>query len=203
MKLLVDTDAFCKLGVATLLEETARIFRAGLQECGRLPALLFMLAKGRLRKLYGAQACDSLIPVAGAMAVIPQVSSIWLDKLTGLDAIDPGEAQIFAAAAESRLIVVSNDKRALRALKDVEGFPGALTGRIVVLEAVLVALCRQLGDNEVRRRIAPLVEVDTVVKICFSHDNPHPREALLSYYKTLATEVGPLVLWDPQVEGQT
>lgn len=169
----------------------------------QVACVVYMLRKGRLRKLYGAQACDALIPVADTMPVIPQPSSTWLNKLTPLDAIDPGEAQIFAIAAESGLIVVSNDKRALRCLTDVEGFPEALAGRIVVLEAVLVVLCRQLGDDEVRRRMAPLVASDTVVKVCFSHDNPHPREALLSYHRMLATEVEPLMLWDPQAGGQT
>jgi hypothetical protein len=203
MKLLVDTDAFCKLGVAGLVKEAAQIFSAGLQECGRLPALPYMLRKGRLRKLYGGQACDALIPISDAMPAMPQPSSTWLDKFTPLDAIDPGEAQIFATAAETGLIVISNDKRALRSLKDVDGFPDALAGRIVIMEAILVVLCHQLGDDEVRRHIAPLTVSDTVVKICFSHQNRDPREALMSYYRTLVTEVRPLVLWDPQVGSQT
>jgi hypothetical protein len=39
MNLLVDTDAFCKLGVAALLEDAAGVFGARLTECGRLAAL--------------------------------------------------------------------------------------------------------------------------------------------------------------------
>lgn len=203
MKLLVDTDAFCKLGVAGLVERMAQIFSAELQECGRLPALPYMLRKGGLRKLYGAEASDALISIAEAMPVIPQPSSSWLDKLTPVDAIDPGEAQIFATAADTGLFVISNDKRSLRALKDVDGFPDALTGRIITLEAVLVVLCQQLGDDEVRRHVAPLILSDTVVQICFSHQNPNPREGLMSYHNALATEVQPLILWDPQAGGQT
>jgi hypothetical protein len=203
MKLLVDTDAFCKLGIAGLVKEAAQIFSAELQECGRLPALTYMLRRGSLRRLYGAEACDALIPVADAMPVMPQPSLTWLDKLTPLDEIDPGEAQIFATAAETGLIVISNDKRALRALKDVDGFPDALTGRIAILEAVLLVLCQQFGDDDVRRHVARLTASDTVVKVCFSDQNPHPREGLTSYYRAIATEVRPLVLWDPQVGGQT
>jgi hypothetical protein len=201
MKLLVDTDAFCKLGVAGVLQDAANIFRAGLQECGRLPALPYMLRKGRLRKLYGGEACDALVSVADAMPVVPQPSITWLDKLTLIDDIDPGEAQIFAAAAESGLIVVSGDKRALQALKDVEGFADALAGRIVVLEAVLLALCDQFEHKEIRRRIAPLAASDQIVKVCFSRENQDPREALLSYYRALVADVGPLVLWDPRAGG--
>ena len=199
MKLLVDTDIFCKLGVADFLRDAANIFRAELEDCGRLPALPYMLRKGRLRNLYGADACDALIPIATAMPVVPQPSNTWLDPLTPITAIDPGEAQIFAAAAESGLIVVSGDKRALRALKDVEGFAEALAGRIVVLEAVLLALCDKLGHEQISLRIVPLAAFDQIIKICFSPKNPNPREALLSYYSAIVTDVEPLVLWDPRV----
>ena len=203
MKLLVDTDVFCKLGVAGFLEDAARIFGADLQECGRLPALPHMLRRGGLRKLYGAPACDTLIPVADPMPEVPQPSVTWLDKLTPITAIDPGEAQIFAAAAEFGLIVVSGDKRALRALKNVEGFADALDGRIVVLEAVLLALCDRLGNEKVRRHIAPLASSDKMIEVCFSRANPDPPEAWLSYYRNLAEEVAPLVLWNPQIGGGT
>ncbi len=203
MKLLVDTDVFCKLGVAGFLEDAARIFGADLQECGRLPALPHMLRRGGLRELFGASACDTLIPVAVPMPVVHQPSVTWLDKLTPINAIGPGEAQIFATAAESRLIVVSGDKRALRALKNVEGFADALVGRIVVLEAVLLALCVRLGHEEVRRHIAPLASSDKMIEVCFSRANPDPPEALLSYYSSLAADVEPLVLWDPRIEGVT
>ena len=114
MKLLVDTDAFCKLGLAELLDDTASVFNVSLQEFGRLAALPYMLRRGAIRKLYGPRACDTLIPIAEAIPVMNHPSVTWLDKLTSIDAIDPGEAQIFAAAAESGMIVISGDKRSLR-----------------------------------------------------------------------------------------
>ena len=113
MKLLFDTDAFCKLGIASLLQDVAQIFGAQLQECGRLYALPFMLRKGRLRSLFGGPACDALIPVADVIPVMPDPSVAWLEKLTGIEAIDPGEAQIFAVAAEHAQPFLSGGKRAL------------------------------------------------------------------------------------------
>lgn len=197
MKLLVDTDAFCKLGVAGLLEDAAGIFGAGLHDCGRLPALPYMLRRGGLRNLLGADACDALIPVANAMPVVKPGIVTWLDKLTPIESIDPGEAQIFAAAAESSLVVVSGDKRAIHAMNDVEGLAVLLSGRVAVLEAVLLALCDRLGSEAVRSRIVPLAAAhDEMIKVCFSPSNPDPREGLLSYYNGFAAEVAPLVLWN-------
>jgi hypothetical protein len=125
-----------------------------------------------------------------------------LDRVAHVATIDPGEAQLFAAAAEAELIVVSGDKRALRALKDVEGFPEALSGRIVVLEAILLALCDRLGVEGVRERVQPLAAFDKTVKICFSAGNRDPTAGLLSYYENLANELSPLVLWDPRGDTQ-
>ena len=202
MRLLVDTDVFCKLAVGGMLENAVALFGANLSECGRLPALPHQLRRGSLRKSIGPRVCDSVIPVAEAVPIAVQASDVWLDKLTPIEAIDPGEAQIFAAAAEASLLVMTGDKRALRALKDVPGFAEALTRRIVVLEAILFALCDLLGPDELRLRLQPLTAADTMVKMCCSKGNPDPRDAFLSYYKSLAAELDPLVLWDPRQGGE-
>ena len=155
-----------------------------------------------MRKVYGPEACDALLSVVNKVPVAIQPSDAWLDRLTPYGAIDPGEAQIFAAAAEAGLIVVSGDKRALRVLKDIAGFPDALSGRIVVFEAILLALCDHLGPEEVRQRIHALVALDTMVQVSFSTENPDPRDTLQSYYTSSAAELVPLALWDPRPGGK-
>jgi hypothetical protein len=201
MRALLDTDAFCKLAVAGVLDDAVRLLGTDLQECGRLAALPYMLRRGRLRKVFGDEACDALIPVVEAIPVMDQPSDLWLEKLALIPAIDPGEAQIFAAAAETGLILVSGDKRALRALKNIAGFADVLAGRIVTLEAILIALCDHLGSDEVRHRVQKLTACDNVVSVCFSRGNADPRGALLSYQESLGTELHPLVLWDPRQGG--
>jgi len=187
MKLLVDTDAFCKLAVSGLLPDAVEFLGADLTECGRLPALPYMLEKGRLRTVYGPVRCDGLIPVALSMPIVLQPDDIWLDKLIPIQAIDTGEAQIFAAGAEAGLLVMTGDKRSLRALKDIADFADALAGRIVVLEAILIALCDRLGPEDVRQRAQVLVASDKMVQICFSTGNSDPRDGLLSYFRDLKT----------------
>jgi hypothetical protein len=203
MKVLIDTDAFCKLEVAGLLGDAVGLLTTDLHEYGRLPALPHMLRRGKLLKKFGPEVCAAMIPVAEALPALHQPSNTWLDRLTPIEAIDPGEAQIFAAAAEAGLIIVSGDKRALRALKDVQGFAEALAGRVVVLESILLALCGHLGSDEIQQRIAPLATFDKMVQVCFSAGSPEPVHALLSYYESLAAELKPLVLWNPRAGGGT
>ena len=198
MRLLVDTDAFCKLAVGGVLDEAVGIFGVGLTECRRLPALPHMLRRGRLRKLLGDAVSDGLLPRAEAVPILPSPCTRWLDKLASIHGIDPGEAQLFALGAQEGLIVVSGDKRALRGLKDVDEVRDALAGRIVVLEALLIRLCDEQGVDVVRERIGRLASTDKMVAMCFSPGNHDPVGALMSYYNSLVTELDPLELWNPR-----
>ena len=198
MKLLFDTDAFCKLGIASLLQDVAQIFGAQLQECGRLYALPFMLRKGRLRSLFEGPACDALIPVVDVIPVMPDPSVAWLEKLTGIETIDPGEAQIFAVAAEHARPFLSGDKRALNALKSIDEFIPAIEARVVTMEAVLLALCDIIGQEQMRQRVAPLIAVDQMVAVCFSQSNPSPSDAIASYFRDVQAKLAPLHLWNPR-----
>ena len=200
MQLLADTDAFCKLAISGLFHDAVALLGADITQCGRLPALPYMLQKGRLRTTYGPAACDNLIALALTMPVLEQPDESWLDKLAPVHAIDVGEAQIFAMGADTGRLVMTGDKRALIALSDVADFPEAMTGRIVVMEAILIALCDRFGREEIRRRTQVLAASDKMVQICFSTSNPDPRDGLLSYFRGLKVEVEPLVLWDPRPE---
>jgi hypothetical protein len=77
----------------------------------------------------------------------------------------------------------------------------ALAGRVATLDAILLALCNVLGDEEVRTAIQPVMPRDKMVEVCFSSGNSDPRQALKSYLDHLKRETAPLVLWDPSTEG--
>lgn len=201
MRLLVDTDIFCKLTVSALLGDSARLLGSTEPECQRLAALPHMLRRGQLRKQYGEAISDSLISHAENMAVIETADSAWLEPLVGLPAIDPGEAQLFAVAARGGLLLATGDKRALRAVRNVPVVATAISGRVAVLEAVLIGLCDALGAEVVRGRVQPLVRFDKVVLSCFSARNANPVEGLLSYYAALSRELAPLKLWNPREGG--
>lgn len=159
-----------------------------------------MLRRGRLREALGAPIADFLAPLANRMPSCRSPSAAWLDRLARVESIDPGEALLLATAAEIGVPVITNDKRALLAVRSIEGFPSALSGQIVVLEAILIALCDRLGVEELRRRIQPTMPADKMVQVCFSAENPDPRAALLSYYERLSADVVPIVLWHPGAE---
>ena len=177
-RLLVDTDIFCKLGIAGLLEQAVALFDVPLAECGRLPALPHMLRRGRLPKLLGVEACGKLVLLAESMSAQTPPSTSSLEKLAKIDRIDVGEAQLLAAVADL-------------------GIP-MLTGKIASLEAVLMSLCMKLGNDAVRAAVQPILATDTMVKVCFSPGTTDPVVGLRSYLGTLKRDVVPLVLWEPE-----
>jgi hypothetical protein len=197
LPLLIDTDAFCKLAIAGVIDETLGLLGSDRPHCARLPALPHMLRRGRLRKNLGDAICDSLVPIAESLPIVGQANSDWLDLLTPQSGIDPGEAQLFAVAAEKGITVLSGDKRAIQVLKNVSEFVEPLGSRIVVLEAALLSVCRVHGTNLVQTRIGPLKMHDTMVKTVFSPGNADIEAALESYLNHAAAEAAPIDLWRP------
>ena len=201
MRILIDTDAFCKLGIGGILDDSVRLLGANLNECGRLPALPYMLRRGNLRRIYGPENCDALMAIANEMPAIRSDNDSLLSQLVSLPDIDPGEAQLLSKVAETDLHLITGDKRSLRALHNLTELAGAFAGRIIVLESILFALCEQLGPEEVRRRVEQMRTLDNVIQICFKELNSDPVACLLSYFGSLAEEVRPLVLWHPSGAG--
>jgi hypothetical protein len=82
-------------------------------------------------------------------------------------------------------------------LKDAPDVVEALSGRVAVLESILLPLCEHRGVEDVRSRVAPVARLDIMVKTCFSVGNADPRAGLTSYLEAFTAEVQPLLLWQP------
>ena len=197
MKLLLDTDAFCKLGLAGLLDDAVALFGVGLGNCARLQALPHMLRRGALVRRFGPEACNALLSLVDQVPVIEQARADWLDEIVGIDSIDPGEAQLFALAAERQLTVLTGDKRSLVGLRAAPNVLVALSGRVAVLESVLLDLCERRGVEDVRVHVAVLQNLDIMVQSCFSPGNANPRDGLTSYFSATVADVHPLLLRQP------
>jgi hypothetical protein len=106
-----------------------------------------MLRKGRLPKLFGVEACASLVPLAESMSSGDPISTASLERLAPINRIDVGEAQLLAAVADLGDLLLTGDKRALVAVGHLPNFPPLLAGKIVTLEAILISLCSKLGGD--------------------------------------------------------
>ena len=197
MRLLSDTDAFCKLSAIGLFKDAAKLLGGEPAEVARLPALPHMLRRSRgLRKQLGEELADDLAPLAEAQPQLPTTPTDVAALLTDKNNIDVGEVQLLALAASDTLLLMSGDKRALLAVSKVNEVVPMLAGKLVCLEAILLALCKSLGVDRVRAAVAPHRHIDKVFQICFSEGGT-PVECLGSYMRDLQESVKPLVLWSP------
>lgn len=197
MKLLIDTDAFSKLAICGLLESAVNELGGNLTTCGRLAALPYMLQRGKLPKNYGIQTCCTLERIANRMPVVQSTNGSLLDQFLQINEIDAGEALLFAQSIEEELPLITGDKRALLALKNVKGIAALLNNRIVTLEAILLALCNTYSATTIHSNITPHVSIDKVFRICFPTSTIDPTPCLHSYYSDISNAVLPIHLWEP------
>lgn len=195
MNLLVDTDIFIKLGASDLLEDALSLLNVSIEDSARLPALTYQLQGPTFKNKYGPAICDHILTITGRMPIIGEAESTWADALVGIPDIDPGEAQLFALAAQASARIMTGDKRALRKIKDIELIRSRIQGKVIVLEGILIALCERFGSSQISERIKPTKKFDRTVEICF-HNND-PLSGLRSYYSDLANQLKPMTIWDP------
>lgn len=181
-----------------MLDEVLALLGVSRDQCAVLPALPYMLGKGPLRKRYGDATADGLRKLAGEFPVAPAASEEWLDLLAAVPSIDPGEAQLFALAAEHGIRILTGDKRALEALAKVSSIHPHLEGRIVSLEAALTGLTKETPEPQLRRKGTILGQYDQMAKAVFASPRSDLGEALDSYMRDLESKAKPLVLWRHQ-----
>jgi hypothetical protein len=196
MNLLIDSDAVCKLAVGGVLEMALAICGSSIQQSARLPALVPMLQRGRLRIHYGDGHADKILAYVSQMQIAPAPETSVADLFVGLHEVDPGEALLLATSIERGLPVITGDKRALATVSTVPGLCARLDGRIAAIEQVCLGLCIKHGDESIRQRMAAVLPFDKTLRVCFAEGNPNPVVALESYLRSLERDVSPLRLWD-------
>lgn len=196
-QLLVDSDAFCKLAAANLLEDTLGLLNITKAQCARLPSLPPMLRRGRLREKLSGPVADTLLPVAEKITAMEEPSDEWLDLLVNHPAIDVGEAQIYALAAEHGFQVLTGDKRSLVELSKLQTFRDRLGGRVVSLEAVLLGLTGTMNEAELRAHGSILAKYDSMARAIFRSSSSPLAQGLESYLQDLERSVDSMKLWRP------
>lgn len=195
MRLVIDTDAFCKLGASGLLGSAASALGCTEAECARLPALPHMLKRGSLAKRLGPDRCAEVLARVPSFAAVPPASTSYLEPFIGVPDVDAGEAQLFALVAEHGSLLLTGDKRALRAAGRLAAVADSLNDKLVTLEALLLRLVALDGAEHIRSSVQSIADLDGMIKVCFSASNSNPAAALESYFSTLEREVAPLRLW--------
>jgi hypothetical protein len=108
--------------------------------------------------------------------------------------LDIGESQLLAVLIwRSALLLVTGDKRAIRAMEPVVlacGYKGQVAQRVACLEQILMTLIRRHGAETFHARVCSEADVDIAMAICFkcasgSYTLESVMESLASYIRDL------------------
>ncbi len=198
MRALIDNDVFCKLEVCSLLDLALESIGLIPARCACLQTLPYVLNKGRMLAQYGEALSQQLAMSVSRFDRVPSLPDTWRDQLVGRHEIDPGEAILFGvAAAEPDSLVVTGDKRAIRALSGLPELSSLLRGRVVCLEAMVLRLIAARGIAFVSRGIAPALAFDRTLQVCFTSGDP--TAGLRSYFRALQEDASPGLLYSTGV----
>lgn len=205
MKLAIDNDFFCKTALLGLADRILSTFETSAADCVLLPSLAPQLrSRKRSSKVFRAYESDAEVLLTetarfGEMDA-RAVDSQWLDKLTSVDGIDPGEAQLLAyVASTNAVLLATHDKVCLRAIPEVEGLVDAMAGRVVIVETALLHLCETQGFAEVHEHVQQHLArtKDTAIRSCFGGRVESVRDGLNSYIDAIQRETSPKIFWTP------
>src|SRR4029450_9230853 len=131
MRVLLDSDIFCKVGVAGLVSELPRLFGVPPTDLRILASLRYVLRDGSLSRPLDPGHAQLLRAVAASLPVLEDPPVAALSRFTGITDIDPGEALMLASAWETDDLFLTGDKRALGAVARESWAPPGLDRRIV------------------------------------------------------------------------
>lgn len=204
-RLFFDTDLFVLLAGGGLLESLVRSVGFSMEATRRLQPLPHMLRGSRFKKKYprglrerAAACCDLVRPIEDAPDV--GVEEMLMDTTD----LDPGELQLFAAAARIEgSVVATGDKRACRALAgaDLGHRRGLLGGKILCLESALMALLGETSFEALTRDLSPLREFNRTLRVLLPQSERTSeqsfREGLQSYERDVR-EILAELCWSPE-----
>ncbi|MBI5545493.1 MAG: hypothetical protein HY901_16530 [Deltaproteobacteria bacterium] len=200
MKLFLDNDAALKLAALDLLDEALEVLGATREEVFILASAPFAILKGKKRPPEPvASRLDTFFGQVGR-AGGPNADD--LKALQSTPGIDAGEAILFSlTAAEPGSILLTGDKRSLRALAGAEAHEvlrRSIAGRVICFEQILNRIVRHQGFGAVIGKLVAAISWDkSLAAILGSTPTSHSvDEGLASYIRSLRDETGALLAAD-------
>jgi len=205
MKLAIDNDFFCKTVLLGVADSILEAFGTNANECVVLSSMAPQFRNRKksssLFKQYEREA-DELL---AATARFPQLQAAtidptWLNRMSTVDGINLGEAQLLAyVASTDAILLCTQDKVCLRAIPAVPGLAAAIAGRVVIVETAMLHLCQKHGVEEIHGRVGPHLHraKDNGVRACFGGQVSSVFDALNSNIDHLKKETDPQILWMP------
>ena len=204
MVALADNDVLFKLAALELLGQLPDMLEVAPSSIHVLDSIPYVARKNtNIKDRFGEGAVDRTLEFVDGLPELGagNVPDWPLDQLNDCEAIDVGEAILFAAATQyDPVCVVTGDKRSLRALceSDCDDIIEEVSGCVVCFEELMLRSIVLVEYEVVRERVIAAPDVDKVLnEIAFRNGENTSKEkaeaALQSYRDGLDEETGLLL----------
>jgi len=204
MKLLMDVDALAKFSNWNLVAHVPGALGFDTSQCATVSSLRYRaqqsVHKPDQKLFHTPDAASQALEIIGQMCPLASLDPMQLAPFENIVGIDPGEAILFAEVlANPETFVLTGDKRALRALSGLEaGLRAGLSGRVVLIEQVLLRLLDQNDLEWVRRHVCPAKSLDKAVSAIMGSrcdaNEESVRQGLASYIGEIARLFEPALI---------
>lgn len=207
-RLVIDSDVFILLAGSDLLMPALSLLGIQPADAQRLPALEYQLQRSsRWARVYpegvrrmALAACRRIPPLTER-----PTSDAALQQLIAVEAIDEGEALVFALMIEQHgLYLASGDKRAMRALATaphLRQVRDGIAGRVLCLESLLRLLVERQGLEAIADALPPVRDQYQTLRVAFSAGVATTKmsfdAAITGYLTDLIRDTGPGFLYLP------
>ena len=197
--LLADNDVLIKLAHWGLLGELPATFGAQWSDLATLESIKFRAMRADAKLFRTPQVAAALYQKLQVTSELPEPRSEDLSRLQGIVDLDAGEVALLSAAlANPAAVLITGDKRALRALAhpDLADIAEQLEGRVVCLEQLLEQIAAYRGPQFVIEGVLLHRDMDAGVRAIVgpsgcTHESL--SQGLASYVGDLRKQTGRLL----------
>lgn len=194
-QLLADNDVLLKAAHWGMLDYITTCTGIDWQATSALESLRFRTYRKDPKLFHHPDIAEALKARLDLMVPMSAPDASVVARLQGIVDLDAGEIALIAAAcACEEALVMTGDKRALRALSQpgLEDINERLQGRVVCLEHLLRHVLDQVGADRLVEMISPYPGLDTAVRCVLPSggraSEGEIREGLGSYLRDLERE---------------
>ena len=182
MAVLLDNDVVLKLAQLDLLAEGCKLLTRNYGQLFVLDTLVYQLKGKAAVRRYGAEAIErvSLCLEQGNFSLFVEVITDprLITLQNDFDNLDEGEMRLVQGLLNHHDLLLTGDKRFLKAIADT-GFVenAALNNRFVCLEQIICFLINELSLDHVNDKATKAFQgeyrVDSALRTCIGHGRTH------------------------------
>lgn len=195
--LYIDVDAACKLAHWNILQGLPELTGFQWNEIATVSSLKYRAQRATAipdgRLFHTADAAKNVLACLEQMGELPEPQIALFSMFENSQQIDTGEAVLLALAmGDTQGYFMTGDKRALRAISQLRDCVDSISGRIIMIEQILLMSLERKGHSWLQENVCPNKNIDKAVSVIMGSRCDCNEENIRSGLGSYIAEIGAL-----------